>query len=176
MTSQDIVYTHERAAHETAIEKLNAAAFGPARYTRAAYFVRADGPHDLSLSFVALVQESIIGSVRMTPIVIGTAARALLLGPIVVHSDYKGTGVGSKLMNMALEAARKAGQQLVILVGDEPYYKRFGFRRVCPGIIRMPAPLNPDRLLACELAQDALQQAKGPVRHVNLMRPCAQGV
>jgi len=100
------------------------------------------GPHDMALSFVATAYENIIGSVRMTPVTIGPA-RALLLGPIVVSPNYKNAGVGSRLMNMALDEDRKAEQQLVILVRDEPYYRRFGFRHVSAGRIIMPAPVKP---------------------------------
>jgi len=169
MTFADIIYTHELAAHNADIENLHATAFGPARYTRAVFFVRQDGPHDLSLSFVAIANENIIGSIRMTPIAIGSA-RALLLGPIVVCPDYRNAGVGSKMMNTALNAAQKARHQLIILVGDKSYYRRFDFKGIPAGKIVMPAPVNPDRLLARELAEGALQPATGIVRHINCVR------
>lgn len=169
MPSMDIIYAGELAAHDSGIEQLNAEAFGPARYTRAAYFIRQGGPHDLSLSFVALAQEHLIGSVRMTPVAIGPA-RGLLLGPIVVCPAYKNAGVGSKLMKMALDAAETDGHQLVILVGDEPYYQRFGFKQAPGHKILMPAPVNPQRLLAYEITENALQAANGLVRHINCVR------
>jgi predicted N-acetyltransferase YhbS len=70
-------------------------------------------------------------------------------------------------MRMSLEAARKAGHKLVILVGDEPYYGPFGFQMVAPGSMVMPAPVDPRRMLACELATGALNGASGIVRHAN---------
>ncbi|RCL02759.1 MAG: Acetyltransferase [Candidatus Tokpelaia sp. JSC188] len=169
MSLLDITYMCELAAHDSEIEKLNAEAFGPARYTRAAYFIRQGGPHDLSLSFVALAGKSLIGSLRMTPIAIGSS-RALLLGPIVVCPDCKNTGVGSKLIKTALDSAKKAGHQLIILIGDEPYYRRFGFKKTLSHKILMPAPVNPQRLLAYEVTENALQGAVGLVRHVNCVK------
>ncbi|RCL01430.1 MAG: Acetyltransferase [Candidatus Tokpelaia sp. JSC085] len=169
MIYTDIIYTHERSVHDLDIETLNATAFGPARYTRAVHFVRQSGPHDLSLSFIASAKPNVVGSVRMTQIAIGLA-KALLLGPIVVRSDYKNAGIGSTLMNMTLTAARYAGHQLVILVGDKSYYHRFNFQRVPERKIIMPAPVNPNRLLAHELVEGALLQATGIVRHINCVR------
>lgn len=171
MIHLNITYTHELAVHDADIEALNAIAFGPARYTRAAYFIRQGGPHDLSLSFIAIAHENVVGSVRITPIAIGSV-RALLLGPIVVSIDYKNVGIGSELMNMALKAARHAGHQLIILVGDESYYYRFNFHRVPDRKIIMPVPVNPNRLLAHELAENALLLATGIVRHINCVRVC----
>ncbi|RCL03023.1 MAG: Acetyltransferase [Candidatus Tokpelaia sp. JSC189] len=159
----------ELSAHHSEVEQLNAEAFGPARYTRATYFIRQGGPHDLSLSFVAIARGNLIGSVRMTPVAIGST-RALLLGPIVVCPDYKNTGVGSKLMKIALDGAKAAGHQLVILVGDEPYYRRFGFKQASNHKILMPAPVNPQRLLAYEITENALQGAIGLVRHANCVK------
>ncbi len=77
-------------------------------------------------------------------------------------------GIGGALMRMSMEAAQKAGHRLVILVGDEPYYGPFGFKMVQqPGSMIMPAPVDPRRMLACELVPGALNGVGGIVRHAN---------
>ena len=108
----------------------------------------------------------VIGSVRLTQIKVGDTP-ALLLGPLAVRPEWKKHGIGSKLMRMSLEAARKAGHKLVVLVGDAAYYEQFGFRMVQPGTMIMPAPVDPRRLLACELVEGGLKGVHGVVRHIN---------
>ena len=93
---------------------------------------------------------------RFTPILIGGKGGALLLGPLAVDPAFANQGHGRGLVGDALEAARAAGIALVVLVGDEPYYARLGFRPVPRGQIILPGPVDPDRLLAAELAPDAL--------------------
>jgi len=166
MTSSSLSIIHELPDHEAAIEALSASAFGPARFTRAAHLVREQGGHAPTLSFVACGGEAVIGFVRMTPIVIGVT-KALMLGPIVVDPAKKNMCIGAELMNTALSAAAQAQYPLVILVGDEPYYRRFGFQPVTPGRIILPAPVNPARLLAYEVTEGTLQTAGGAVRHIN---------
>lgn len=166
MQQLELTYAPENPAHDIEIEAINAEAFGPARFTRAAHFIREGGPHDVSLSFVALMGGIVVGSVRLTPVVIGTT-QALLLGPLAVRPEWKKRGIGGTLMRMSMEAAEKAGHRLVILVGDEPYYGPFGFKMVQPGSIVMPAPVDPRRMLACELVPDALNGVGGIVRHAN---------
>ncbi|MHC5307898.1 GNAT family N-acetyltransferase [Bartonella sp. LJL80] len=143
---------------------LNDQAFGPARFTRAAHLIREGGGHDTELSFVIERAGLLIGSVRMTPIKIG-AIDGYLLGPIVISPEYKNAGLGSRLMVLAIDAAKKHGCSLVLLVGDEPYYRRFGFVKVDNGQMHMPAPVDPARLLSYELVDGAIESAVGPVRH-----------
>lgn len=164
MQQLELTYAQENPAHDIEIEAINAQAFGPGRFTRAAHFIREGGPHDLSLSFVALMGGIVIGSVRLTPVVVGRTP-AILLGPLAVRPEWKNRGIGRKLMRMALDAATKAGHRLVVLVGDEPYYGPFGFRVVQPGSMVMPAPVDPRRMLACELVPGALNGVSGVVRH-----------
>ncbi|EEY05096.1 conserved hypothetical protein [Brucella neotomae 5K33] len=166
MQQLELTYAQECPAHDIEIEAINAEAFGPGRFTRAAHFIREGGPHDLNLSFVALMGGIVVGSVRLTPIIVGQTL-ALLLGPLAVRPEWKKRGIGGRLMRMALEAAAKAGHKLVILVGDEPYYGPFGFKPVQPGSMVMPAPVDPRRMLACELSAGALNGVKGIVRHAN---------
>jgi predicted N-acetyltransferase YhbS len=106
----------------------------------------------------------LIAAVRFTEIGIGGRGGALLLGPLAVEPALANRGYGRALAAQALEEARAAGIVLVVLVGDEPYYARLGFRRVPYGQILMPGPVDPDRLLAAELAPGALAGYAGPVR------------
>jgi predicted N-acetyltransferase YhbS len=84
-----------------------------------------------------------------------------MLGPLTVEPAFEGRGIGAALMRRSLDAARENGHGLVLLVGDEPYYSRFGFRRVAPGQLLLPGPVNPMRFLACELAEGTLAAARG---------------
>lgn len=169
----DVAYVPELPAHDPEIEDINAEAFGPGRFTRAAYSIREGGPHRRDLSFVALWDGGVIGSVRMTPIAAGRG-RALLLGPLAVRPAFKNLGIGRKLVALALDAARREGWALSILVGDAPYYAPLGFSKMVPyGQIAMPRPVDPARLLACELRPGALEGFAGAVVHADLAKQTA---
>ena len=99
----------------------------------------------------------------MTPIAIGDAP-ALLLGPLIVEPVFRSQGIGEALVARSLEAAKAAGWKLVILVGPEPYYGRMGFQRAPNGRVSLPGPVDPERLLYCELEPGALAAAKGAAR------------
>ena len=145
------------------IEHLNERVFGPGRFSRSAYRIRETTPADPGLSFVARVGTLPVGASAMTPIVIG-GAPALLLGPLIVEPVFRSQGIGEALVKRSLEAAKAAGWKLVILVGDEPYYARMGFKRAPEGQISLPGPVDPARLLYCELEPGALAAAKGAAR------------
>lgn len=167
MLTHVVTYAPEEPVHDSAIEDINKEAFGPGRFTRAAYRIREGGPHDRRLSFVALNGEHVIASVRFTPIMIGITP-ALLLGPLAVRPAWKNKGIGRALMRTGMESARIAGHKLVILVGDEPYYAPFGFRAIPGHQIEMPAPVDPARFLACELTPRSLLNVEGKVRHASV--------
>ena len=97
----------------------------------------------------------------MTEITIGGRPGAALLGPVAVDPDHRGIGLGTKLMSEAVATARAGGTSLVVLVGDDPYYGRFGFKVVPAGQIVFPGPVNPARLLAQELKDGALAEFRG---------------
>jgi predicted N-acetyltransferase YhbS len=105
----------------------------------------------------------LVGSVRLSPVRIGEA-KALLLGPLTVEPPFRERGVGQALIGRALEEARARGHRLVILVGDEPYYGKCGFKRIPPGRVAMPGPVDPERLLVAELAGGAFDGVSGPIR------------
>lgn len=169
MSVTDIAYLPESPAHDHAIDVINEEAFGPGRFTRAAYKIREGGPHERALSFVAVHWGKVIGSVRMTRIAAGEG-RALLLGPLAVIPDWKNVGIGRKLVALALEKAREAGWGVVVLVGDAPYYGQLGFKRIPYGQITMPRPVDRERLLACELVPGALATLRGDVVHEDMAR------
>jgi predicted N-acetyltransferase YhbS len=152
----------ETPADSEAIERLNERVFGPGRFARTAYRLREEAAHDLGLSFVARVGTLLVGANRMTPVVIGQT-RALLLGPLIVEPVFRSQGIGEALVARSLEAAREAGGTIAILVGDEPYYGRMGFKPTPPGRVRMPGPVDPARVLYCEIAPGAFEGVGGAV-------------
>lgn len=147
------------------IEALQQLSFGPGRYARAAFRVREQAPHDPALSFVTERDGALIASVRLTPIRVGED-HGLLLGPLVVDPCCKNMGYGKALMRLAVEEARKAGCPFIVLVGDEPYYRPFGFRPLPPKRVLMPGPVDPARLLVAELQPGAAEGLKGTVTGV----------
>ncbi|MDH6234905.1 putative N-acetyltransferase YhbS [Mesorhizobium soli] len=159
-----VTYLPEMPAHDSEIELINEEAFGPGRFTRAAYKIREGGPHDRKLSFVATHDGIVIASVRMTWIAAGQG-RALLLGPLAVRPAFKNLGIGRKLVAMAIDASRQAGAASVVLVGDEPYYGPLGFKKIPHGQITMPRPVDPNRLLAVELKAGGVASLTGDVHH-----------
>lgn len=169
MIPADIEFTAELPAHDHAIELINDEAFGPGRFARAAYKIREGGPHERSLSFVALRGDEVVASVRLTRIAAGEG-RALLLGPLAVRPAHKNVGIGRKLVGIAIDAARQAGAGAVILVGDEPYYGPLGFRRVPRGQLTMPRPVDPERLLAAEIIPGAVETLRGATTHADQAR------
>ena len=145
------------------VSELHARVFGPGRFTRTAYRVREGTAPISRYCRAAFLGNRIIAAVRFTDVAVGTTDGALLLGPLAVDPEFAGKGFGRALVGEALEAAKSDGVRLVILVGDEPYYSRFGFRPVPPGQIRLPGPVDPQRLLVAELAPGALSVYRGLV-------------
>jgi predicted N-acetyltransferase YhbS len=153
----------ETEADAPAIERLHERTFGPGRYAKTAYRLRERVPHCLDVSFTARIGTLLIGSVRLSPVRIGET-KALLLGPLTVEPAFRERGVGQALIERALDAARTKGHRLVILVGDEPYYGKCGFKRIPAGSATMPGPVDPARLLVAELADGAFAGVSGPIR------------
>lgn len=163
MTKLPLLIAPECDLDDAAIEKLHERTFGPGRFARTAFRIREQASHAKSLSFTARVGTMLVGSVRLTAIHMG-ATPGLLLGPLTVEPPFQSAGIGAQLMDTALDAARAQGHCLVILVGDEPYYRRFGFKRVPPGQITLPGPVDPARLLVAELVPGAFADVGGMVR------------
>lgn len=146
-----------------AIDRLHERTFGPGRYAKTAYRLRERSEHSLDLSFTGRIGTLLVGSVRLTPIRIG-ASKALLLGPLTVEPAFRERGVGQALIERALKEAAAKGHRLVLLVGDEPYYGKCGFKRVPPGRATMPGPVDPARLLVAELSEGAFEGVSGAIQ------------
>jgi predicted N-acetyltransferase YhbS len=162
MTELSLIIRAEQPNDSESIERLHERAFGPGRFARTASRLREGAPHLLDLSFTAMVGTLLVGSVRLTPVLAGEE-RALMLGPLTVEPAFESRGIGAALMRRSLDAAKEKRHGLVLLVGDEPYYARFGFKRVPPRQLQLPGPVNPDRFLALELEEGALPRARGIV-------------
>ena len=163
MCQSEFGLERELPLHVDAIEQLHRDAFGPGRFARTAFRVREAVDPVSSLSFVALSKGHLAGSVRLSPISIGTC-RALLLGPLAVHPDFKNKGAGHLLMDKAIEEARALDYCAILLVGDFDYYARFGFVRVPMGRIVMPGPVDPGRLLLLSFDKGETDLCMGMVR------------
>jgi predicted N-acetyltransferase YhbS len=146
-----------------AIERLHERTFGPGRFVLSAYRLREHVDHLLDLSFTARIGTLLVGSVRQLPVCVGDT-KALLLGPLTVEPPFRSRGVGRALLEHALKAAREKGHRLVLLVGDEPYYGRVGFKAVPKGRATMPGPVDYSRLLVAELADGAFTGVSGAIR------------
>src|SRR5215470_4340502 len=163
MTELALTILPEAPADADAIERLYERTFGPGRYARTAFRIREGAGHLVDLSFTARIGTLLVGSVRLTPVRIGEN-RALLLGPLTVEPPFRRRGIGLSLMQQALAAAKQQGHRLVVLVGDDTYYARAGFRRIPKGQARMPGPVDPERLLVAELVDSAFAGVAGPIR------------
>ena len=146
-----------------AIDRLHERTFGPGRFVLSAYRLREHVDHLLELSFTARIGTLLVGSVRQLPICIGDT-NALLLGPLTVEPPFRKRGVGRALLDRALRDAKAKGHRLVLLVGDEAFYSRVGFRRVPKGRATMPGPVDYNRLLVAELADGAFEGVSGEIR------------
>jgi predicted N-acetyltransferase YhbS len=154
------------AADLPPLEDLHDAAFGPGALVRTAYRVREGMPRVSRYCRVIECDGRIIAAIRFTQVRIGARADALMLGPLMVADDCANQGHGRRLIVEGLSAARTGAVALVLLVGDPPYYRRFGFQPVPAGQITLPGPVDPGRLLAAELAPGALAASSGVVSGV----------
>ena len=147
------------------VEALYDLAFAPGREALSSYRLRDGVARITDLSLVARDPEGILaGAIRFWPVQIG-GALVLLLGPVAVHPTYQGEGLGGYLILDSLDRARAIGWQRAMLVGDAPYYSRFGFDRL-EGVI-MPPPTNPARVLGNALVPGAWEGIAGDVERLN---------
>lgn len=159
----------ETPADADEVEMLFDLAFAPGRHALSSYQLREGVAPVASLSRVARDEYgALAGAIRYWPVRIGEGAEgrghaALLLGPVAVHPTRQGEGLGALLILETLEDARAEGWTRVLLVGDEPYYRRFGFTRQAARALDFPKPVNMNRLLAKELVEGAMQGVSGLV-------------
>jgi len=158
----------ESAALAPRVELLLDRVFGAERREKASYLYRENVAPVAPLSWVALDQnKKLVGSIRYWPIQVGdTAHPALLLGPLAISPHLAGRGIGRALTFRTLEIAAEMGHDLVLLVGDYDYYKRFGFVPGTPYGFVMPTEKRPERLQVTELRPGVLGSISGEIRHM----------
>jgi predicted N-acetyltransferase YhbS len=162
----------ERPDDEMEVEMLLDLSFAPGRTALSSYRLRDGVAPVAGLCCIARDDyDAVAGAIRYWPVRIGEAgAPALLLGPVAVHPTRQGEGLGGLLINDTLHRARDLGWSRVVLVGDEPYYSRFGFTRAAAEALDYPPPTNPARVLALALAPGAFDGMNGP----GVARCCAR--
>jgi len=152
----------ERASDVVAREALLDACFGANRHTRTCQRLRDGRAPAEGLALSATAKGRLVGTVRLWHVSAG-GIPALVLGPLAVDSACRDLGIGAALMNHALAAAKARGHGAVILLGDAPYYARFGFSALETGELVLPGPFERDRLLGIELRDGALDGARGMI-------------
>ena len=152
----------ERASDVVAREALLDACFGANRQTRSCQRLRDGRAPAEGLAFSAVAKGRLIGTVRLWHVSAGDVP-ALVLGPLAVDNTCRKLGVGAALMDHALAAAKARGHGAMILLGDPPFYARFGFSAQKTGELSLPGPFERDRLLGLELTEGALDGAWGMI-------------
>ena len=160
----------ERASDVVAREALLDACFGENRHTRTCQRLRDGRAPAEGLALSVVRQGRLVGTVRLWHVSAG-GVPALMLGPLAVAQSCRKLGVGAALMDQALAAARALGHGAVILLGDAPYYARFGFSAAKTGELSLPGPFERDRLLGLELREGALDGAWGMIASDGAVAP-----
>lgn len=142
------------------VEALYDLCFAPGREALSSYRLREGVARVPELCLVAREDGIVAGAIRFWPVLVG-GERVLLLGPVAVHPTHQGEGLGGFLILESLDRARDLGWQRAMLVGDEPYYGRFGFHRLDG--VEMPPPTNPARVLGVALQEGAWDGLRGQV-------------
>lgn len=165
-----IAYMNEQAGDVFAREMLLDRAFGPARFRKSSERIRSGRLPSEGLALVARDGDRLVGSVRLWDAAAGRIP-LLLLGPLAVDDDCRGAGIGAALMRLAADRARAFGHGAIVLVGDEPYYRRFGFSTRGMQKLAMPGPFERARFLGLELVPGALEGAEGVLRPTGRLMP-----
>lgn len=154
----------EIASDATARERLLDQAFGKSRQRKTSVRLREGRIAADGLAFTATSDSGrVIGTLRMWNIIAGSAGPSLLLGPLAIDKSQRGNGLGRMLMEHALNTARVMGHESVLLVGEAPYYGRFGFSEALTRSLHLPGPVERNRFLGLELTPHALDGAEGLV-------------
>lgn len=165
----------ERASDVVAREALLDACFGDNRLNRTCQRLRDGRAPAEGLALSALVQGRLVGTVRLWHVSVG-GIPALMLGPLAVEASSRKFGAGAALMDHALAAATARGHRAVILLGDAPYYARFGFSGAKTRELSLPGPFERDRLLGLELCEGALDGAWGMITATGALEPKRRAV
>jgi len=163
----------ERASDVAARDALLDACFGASRHTRTCQRLRDGRAPAQGLALSAVRQGRLVGTVRLWHVSAG-GVPALMLGPLAVEESSRQLGVGAALMDHAIAAAKARGHRAVILLGDAPYYARFGFSGGNTGELSLPGPFERDRLLGLELREGALDGAWGMISATGAPLPKAK--
>jgi predicted N-acetyltransferase YhbS len=166
-----VTIREEKIADVAAREALLDEAYGACRFTKTSERLREGRRTAEGLALVAVERGRVIGTVRLWHVTAGPGCAALLLGPLAVHPDYRNRGIGTTLMRRAIARARLAGHGAVLLVGDAPYYGRFGFSAAQTASLWMPGSFERDRLLGLELKPKALSGARGMIGATGTLLP-----
>jgi predicted N-acetyltransferase YhbS len=166
-----ITLRHERLSDIDARETLLDEAFGETRTRKSSERLREGRLPADGLAFIAADGRRVIGTARLWNIAYGSGRQALLLGPVAVAANCRSQGIGAALVRRGVAQARKLGHGAVILVGDAPYYNRFGFTAEKTANLRLPGPFERHRLLALELVPGALDGAQGMVVATGRLAP-----
>jgi predicted N-acetyltransferase YhbS len=158
-----VTIRHEAHADWAAREALLDRVFGEVRFLKTCEQLRKSRLPSPGLSFGAYAGGKLVGTVRLWDIIAGSAGKALLLGPLAVAPEVQGRGVGSALVRHAIHEAALSGHEAILLVGDAPYYRRFGFSAAKVKGLRLPGPVERARFQGLELEKDALAHAQGLV-------------
>ncbi|MCA3555368.1 GNAT family N-acetyltransferase [Aestuariivirga sp.] len=154
----------ETAADTAARERLLDKAFGKTRRRKTSERLREGRLPSEGLAFTAVdAKGKLAGTIRLWDVVAGSAGRALFLGPLAVDCGQQGKGIGAALMRHAMAEAKRLGHAAIILVGDAPYYARFGFTGTLVADLHLPGPVDRARFLGVELIPGALDGAEGLV-------------
>ena len=163
-TSQAVPFAirAERASDVAARETLLDVCFGASRFARTCQRLRDGRMPAEGLAFSAVRRGRVVGTLRLWHVSSG-GVPALMLGPLAVDPACRALGLGAALMTHALAAAKAAGHGAVVLLGDAPYYARFGFSAAKTAALSLPGPFERDRLLGLELRDGALDGAAGMI-------------
>ncbi|MCI4680666.1 N-acetyltransferase [Rhodoblastus acidophilus] len=160
----EAIIREESARDFLAREALLDRAFGLNRWRKTCERLREGRLPAPGLAFTAINNGVLVGTLRFWLIEAGEGHDALLLGPIAVSASRRSKGLGGRMIRLGLERARELGHGAVLLVGDAPYYQRFGFSRAGAENLDLPGPVEIARFLALELKPGALAGAQGLVR------------
>lgn len=163
----------ERVSDVAAREALLDACFGASRHTRTCQRLRDGRAPAQGLALSAVRQGRLVGTVRLWHVSAG-GIPALMLGPLAVEASSRQLGVGAALMDHAIAAAKARGHRAVILLGDAPYYARFGFSGAKTGELSLPGPFERDRLLGLELHEGTLDGGWGMISATGAPLPKAK--
>ena len=156
--NHSIFIRKEQEIDNTEINILYTNSFGPGRYAKSAFRYREKYDHLIDISQVLICHNKLIGSVRFWNILVNNK-KSLLLGPIVMHRDYRGQGFGKRLLKDSILNCKNLGHNLIILVGDLSYYSKIGFKRIGQKKILFEGPVNYERVLYIEFNKSIIEHS-----------------